>query len=1117
VKPHHAWLWISLLSSGCARGVASEGDIDAGATPAPLQASPQLARAAEDPLARLSRIPAFATRLGRGVHLAPIERGYRVASLPTPARTGFRGVGEEALDATLPARADGPTHLAVRGVEGAWIEITPVGLTAVDARVDEGALVFPEVARSTALVLAADRGRVEELRWLRDAQAETTLRWRLRRGPAIERVAARDGRIEAVVRGGHWRLASEEAFAVDAAGTRRALSVRIAPSAEPGVDEIVAELDARGLTHPIAVDPAWTSLSSMSTARGGGASAVLADGRFLAAGGNDASLSYSVAEIYDPKTGAWTTTTPMNAARWYPSAVRLADGRVLVVAGVGVGAGNSEIYDPTSKSWGNIALLSISRGGFTTLATDPVTGSVYCAGSQGGTTAFERYDPATNTWTARAPMTIGRSNASMYVLSAERKVLVAGTKGAALQAELYDIATNTWSSAGTLSSLHEQGPMVRLASGKVLLAAGYTTVTEQYDPVANAWTRLADANVGHTGFVWSWLPSGKLLAAGGYDAIAASEIYTPSTNTWASISPLKQARYDAFFGSFSDGSVIVAGGRAGPTYDASTELFQFVAGGQACTIAADCASGFCVDGVCCDRACTATCESCNQSGKAGTCTAIASGAPAHGSCAPYATCASGACASTCATTADCASTSYCKAPSCVARVANGTSCTAGEQCLSGSCVDGVCCDRACGGQCEACDLAGHVGTCTTLTSGAPHGARPACSGTAVGTTCGSQCAGTSATACSYPTKTAPCSANACASGIETHASFCDGAGKCNDVARSCGAFVCDGTGVACKTVCTTPSDCAAGFWCTVGVCVPVADLGKECTSSAMCSTGNCVDGVCCATASCGAGSSCANVGHRGSCTKTLGTACTSGAECGSGFCVDGVCCGGECAGQCEACDVPGRVGTCWPVAGDPHGARAKCSDGGGDVCRALTCNGAKDALKCADFKNGAETTCKPASCAAATFTATSYCDGAGTCRGVDAKSCAPYACAGAACATRCDADTDCADGNVCKEHACVPNTARCTSDGLASIDDGVVKPCGNYRCANGVCATNCSSTDDCAPGATCDGGVCVQTATTAGDGGGCDVGTGGEHGLGAGLALGAMIALASIGRARRRR
>jgi len=44
-------------------------------------------------------------------------------------------------------------------------------------------------------------------------------------------------------------------------------------------------------------------------------------------------------------------------------------------------------------------------------------------------------------------------------------------------------------------------------------------------------------------------------------------------------------------------------------------------------------------------------------------------------------------------------------------------CTSGTQCGSGFCVDGVCCDQACSGVCEACDLPGSVGACAPVLNG----------------------------------------------------------------------------------------------------------------------------------------------------------------------------------------------------------------------------------------------------------------------------------------------------------------------------------------------------------------------------------------------------------------
>jgi len=43
----------------------------------------------------------------------------------------------------------------------------------------------------------------------------------------------------------------------------------------------------------------------------------------------------------------------------------------------------------------------------------------------------------------------------------------------------------------------------------------------------------------------------------------------------------------------------------------------------------------------------------------------------------------------------------------------GKTCSAAIECVSGYCVDGVCCNSICGGTCQACNLTGNIGTCTT--------------------------------------------------------------------------------------------------------------------------------------------------------------------------------------------------------------------------------------------------------------------------------------------------------------------------------------------------------------------------------------------------------------------
>jgi hypothetical protein len=118
--------------------------------------------------------------------------------------------------------------------------------------------------------------------------------------------------------------------------------------------------------------------------------------------------------------------------------------------------------------------------------------------------------------------------------------------------------------------------------------------------------------------------------------------------------------------------------------------------GVACANGGTCASGFCVNAVCCKTACTTACAACSK----------AKGAMTDGTCQLNAVVnmqdagrcddTNGACNGTDKCTCDPAGN--CKA-------VLGEACTMGTQCASGFCADGVCCDTACATGCSACSVA----------------------------------------------------------------------------------------------------------------------------------------------------------------------------------------------------------------------------------------------------------------------------------------------------------------------------------------------------------------------------------------------------------------------------
>ncbi|MFN2548166.1 MAG: OmpA family protein, partial [Myxococcales bacterium] len=477
--------------------------------------------------------------------------------------------------------------------------------------------------------------------------------------------------------------------------------------------------------------------------------------------------------------------------------------------------------------------------------------------------------------------------------------------------------------------------------------------------------------------------------------------------------------------------------------------------GTACGGAGECGSGNCVDGVCCNAACNGQCQACNVGPIPGTCT-IVSGAPIGGraactsdgsacggacdgtnatactypggstacrlascsggtetaaascngtgtcpasatqACNPY-VCGAAACKTSCTGDPDCISSDYCLSGACVPKIPDGGACTASSSCVNANCVDGVCCNSACNGQCQACDVGGSVGVCTTV-SGAPHGVRGAC--LTDGSACGGSCDGVDAASCAYPT--AQCRGASCASGTETLAASCSG-GSCPALqTQSCDQYVCGAS--ACKTSCGSDNDCISGDWCNAGACVPKIADGGACAGSNACVNGNCVDGVCCNVA---------------------------------------------CNGKCQACDVPGNVGVCTAVSGAPHGSRQACASDG-SACGG-SCDGS-NVMAC-DYPTSQ---CQGASCSAGVETLAASCSG-GSCPAAQTQGCGAYGCGATACNTTCTGDGDCAAGSYCSSGQCLDKLA----DGAACTDSSRCTSghCADGFCCNQACNGQCEACD----------------------------------------------------------
>ena len=129
--------------------------------------------------------------------------------------------------------------------------------------------------------------------------------------------------------------------------------------------------------------------------------------------------------------------------------------------------------------------------------------------------------------------------------------------------------------------------------------------------------------------------------------------------------------------------------------------------GTACSAGNECASSFCVDGVCCNNACDQPCRACNISPNVGSCSLVAKYEqdtfPSNACTVQYACDGAGACkkalGQSCFSNGDCVN-NLCDNLTCGKALGKG--CNNSEQCTSLQCVDGYCCNSPCTDPCRTC-------------------------------------------------------------------------------------------------------------------------------------------------------------------------------------------------------------------------------------------------------------------------------------------------------------------------------------------------------------------------------------------------------------------------------
>ncbi len=767
----------------------------------------------------------------------------------------------------LPQVASGAMHVQDKA-SGASVDVSIPGAQAVTAQTVNGYVVYPSaLGVGMAILHRALPAGSEDFVYLSSRPAKAEVDYKIALGSGVAGLRLVGGVLELLDKAGTPQLHVSPPSIVAADGTPtdgtlavQGCAVDSDPSppwgravTAPGATTCTVQVtwpDA-AVTYPAILDPRWTTTGSMATARIEHTLILLSTGKALAAGGRSSTTSttaLATAELYDRTTGTWSATASMSQARRLHTATQLGtssnqttSGKILVAGGInGSTSSNAfELYSPSAGTWISGTMNTSRHGHTATLLAD---GRVLAAGGLSGSTTL--------------------TSASLYNPASGSGTWVATTGPIPPPGLKNHTATLIQTSNNQLNN------RVLLVGGN----DGTTTISAVYlfDPVQNAFSTLASipspAREQHTAMTLQ-NSNGKILIAGGRNTsgvLASAIVFDPSVSngTWSSAGTMTSPRVGHTMTLLpntivANGQVLVAGGSSnGTNVLSSAELFSGTSTWTATPSMAGPLEG--------QQAVLLSGNMILATGGLSSSTTVQSAAYLYDA-------------------------------------SFGLACSSNSQCASGFCANGVCCDTACNsGTCGACNLAGHLGTCTPIPSGtvcrAPADlcdAAETCNGTSFA--CPADAFQPSGTTCRAAAGSCDVAETCSGTSILCPSDTKKPQGTvCRAVAGDCDkAEVCDGSSAAC------PSD---SFLPPTTVCRAAADLcdlAETCTGQGPACPPDTLAGptVVCrpAAAACDAPESC--TGFAVACPPDLpqpdgascddGDACTATSTCSSAVCVSG--------------------------------------------------------------------------------------------------------------------------------------------------------------------------------------------------------------------------------------
>jgi len=252
---------------------------------------------------------------------------------------------------------------------------------------------------------------------------------------------------------------------------------------------------------------------------------------------------------------SWTRKAPMHVAR-SKLGVAVVNGKIYAIGGdarhgqwpyVGSIVGTNEEYDPATDTWTFKAPMPTPRSGF---AIAVYQNKIYCMGGYIGNSKYtgvnEVYDPATNTWETKTAMPTARFelqanvvNGKIYLIGGYDPELYAFPNSTSSLNEVYDPATDSWTTKAPIPVATRDYPSAVVDNriyviGGFLLSRPRSDLNQIYDPETDTWSRGALMPLGLSGYGTAGATSGvnapkRIYFFGGKE----TQVYDPENDSWA--------------------------------------------------------------------------------------------------------------------------------------------------------------------------------------------------------------------------------------------------------------------------------------------------------------------------------------------------------------------------------------------------------------------------------------------------------------------------------------------------------------------------------------------------------------------------------------------------------